>query len=107
MALQDPTNELVPDFEHEDWAVTIEALTSQGKSMEEAVGVLKKAWELQHKCRMNEWNDCLRLQDQDHPLDKQASVPPELPSIPPEEESNWDSVPTQKIFWTSALLTTS
>ena len=94
MALQDPTNEPVPDFEHEDWAATIEALTSQGKSMEEAVGVLKKAWELQHKRRMDEWNDRLRLQDQDRPLDERASIPPELPSTPPEEESNWDAVPT-------------
>ena len=36
----------------------------------------------------------LRLQDQDCPLDKWASVPPEPPSIPPKEESNWDAVPT-------------
>ena len=74
MALQDPTNEPVPDFEHEDWATTIEALASQGKLMEEEVGVLKKAWELKHKHRMDEWNNNLRLQDQDCPLNERASI---------------------------------
>ena len=59
---RDPTADIEPDFEEEAWEAPRQALIEGGKSLEEAVDVLKQSWRSQHNRNLEAWNEHLLRQ---------------------------------------------
>ena len=95
MAPRDPTTELEPEFENEEWTVTREALISQGNTADEALEILRKSWRDQHQRRLQAWNEHLEQQQQEQDRERglgRGEDPP--PNPPPSDKPAWTGRPT-------------
>lgn len=57
MAPRDPTGDKEPDFLSEDWESIRDAIIAGGKTLEEAVEVIKQSWTTRHEKDMDAWNE--------------------------------------------------
>ena len=98
MALRDPTTEVEPDFDGEEWGVAREAFIRQGDSQEEAVRTLQKAWRDQHQRNLERWEEHLQQEQQDRTREEGGQAGQEAaPAAGPQPEvkrPDWLNHPT-------------
>lgn len=99
MPPRDPAGYEEPDFEGDDWGDVREALVAGGKTVEEAVQVMRQSWKAQYDRNLEQWEEQVRqqqqLREQEANNDDNAGIPTgnETPSEadhPPE----WLNQPT-------------
>ena len=98
MQLWDSTAEAEPDFENAVWEGTRNTIVTGGKSLEEAVEILKAGWRAQHERDVEAWNKhILQLQQEagDEREREQAQVDLPADKQPTESEvPEWVNLPT-------------
>src|ERR1700753_2420911 len=105
MAPRDPSLDVEPDFESEQWNLPRGALVAQGSSVEEAVATLQKSWRDQHQINLDAWEEHIRqtqLNQQEEPnqqerQDQDHIGPTTTPPRPP-AESVWTNNPTPRFL---------
>lgn len=97
MAPRDPTAEVEPDFQGEEWDIARDALVAQGNTEDEAIAVLQKSWRDQHQRRLVAWDEHLQQLLQDQGNQGQAAPMPVDPAetpAPEDERPDWTGRPT-------------
>ena len=69
MQLRDPTLEAEPNFEDVAWEAARNAITAGGKTLEEAIEILKEGWKVQHERAVEEWIEQRQLRQQEREQD--------------------------------------
>jgi len=95
---RDPTADIEPDFESDDWRITRDALVNGGGSEAEATDTLRQAWRTQHQRNLDTWNDYLRQQspngNQDGDNPNGHGTPPIINPPSDKEDPVWLNRPT-------------
>lgn len=98
MQLRDPTNETEPNFEEAGWEGTREAIMAGGKSLEEAIVILREGWQVRHERDLVAWNEHLRLHQQEAEREREEGqgdgITPVDEQPSDSEEPEWANKPT-------------
>ena len=57
MPPRDPADFVEPDFEGDDWESVREALVAGGKTVEEAIQVMRQSWKAQYDRNLEQWEE--------------------------------------------------
>ena len=101
MQLWDPTTETKPNFEDGVWEGTRNTIIAGGKSLEEAVEILKAGWRAQHERDVEAWNEHIQQQqeEEDERRREQEQANPPADKQPIEEEApEWVNLPVRNVL---------
>lgn len=99
MEIRDPTGDTEPDFHSNSWEIPRNAIVEGGKTVDEAVEILRKGWQAQHEKNLAAWNGHLEQQQRD--LEGQRgngeaprTVDPANENFDDDETPDWLNKPT-------------
>ena len=99
MEIRDPTKDVEPNFLSDDGEGMREAIVEGGKSVDEAVEILRRGWQAQHEKNIQAWNEQVGRQPPGAGNDDDEPRPQNLPDTgrdndDDDETPDWLSRPT-------------
>lgn len=94
MAPRDPTTDIEPNFESEEWLAVRQTMLVQGESEEQVVEALRKAWRDQHQKNVEAWTEHQQQQNETNVNPPNPAVDSGVQPLEEEERPEWLNQPT-------------
>jgi len=114
MQLRDPTGDTEPDFLSDNWEGLRNVMMEEGRTVDEAIEILKRGWKVQHEKNVAAWNEQLEQRRQN--LEEERNEEERRPSPPANAGNEDDEVPEwldchraifRRLFYTRFSFTSS